>query len=382
MSIKEPYTKTHPFKAKIKERYSLCGPTSIKNTQHIVLDLSGSGLIYEVGDSIGVFPVNDPQIVENTLRSIHATGEEEVVDRQGATLSFRQFLTTKANISEFSKKFIGELAARQTEPNKKSFLKSLLLEENKELLRKYHHDHEVWDALEEQQIPITALELTELLMPLLPRLYSISSSQLAYPDEVHLTVALTHYETNGIERFGVCTHYLCNLCPIGESIIPIYIQPHHGFTLPKESAANLIMIGPGTGVAPFRAFMQERAHKGHKGKNWLFFGEWTKDCEFFYEEEWNAYVAQNLLKMELAFSRDQAHKIYVQDRMQEQGDEFFKWLEEGAYVYVCGDAKHMAKDVDKTLQEILKTYGKLNDDGVKAYMKHLRAEKRYLRDVY
>lgn len=383
MKRHEPYTKTHPFLAKIKERVSLCKPGSQKITQHIVLDLTDSCLTYEVGDSIGVFPTNDPKLVEKTIQAMKATGDERITDREGQEHSLKEFLTIKANINEFSKKFVGELAKRQSEPIKKRFLESLLEDSNKELLRQYHRDHEIWDALLEQpEIDFTPQELCSLFMPLLPRLYSIASSQCVVGEEVHLTVTLTRFETHGIERVGVCTHYLCSLCPVGEPIVPIYIQPHHGFTLPQESDADLIMVGPGTGIAPFRAFLQERVHKNHKGKNWLFFGEWTKNSEFYYEDEWAKFVKQGHLRLDTAFSRDQDYKIYVQHRMLEQGQELFQWLENGAHLFVCGDAKHMAKDVDAALYEIIKIHGKLSDDKVKAYIKELKTEKRYLRDVY
>lgn len=379
----EPFTKTHPFLAKIKERYSLCKPGSQKTTQHIVLDLTGSGLTYEVGDSLGIFPTNDPELVDRTLKAMKATGDERITDREGQEHSLKAFLTIKANINEFSKKFVTELAKRQMEPAKKKFLESLLEDSNKELLRQYHRDHEIWDALAEQsEIDFTPQELCSLFMPLLPRLYSIASSQGVVGEEVHLTVSLTRFVTNGIERFGVCTHYLCSFCPLDEPIVPVYIQPHHGFTLPQESDAALIMIGPGTGIAPFRAFLQERVHKRHKGQNWLFFGEWSKNSEFYYEEEWETFIKDGHLRLDTAFSRDQNYKIYVQHRMLEHGQELFQWLEDGAHLFVCGDAKHMAKDVDAALFEIIKVHGKLSDTEVKAYIKELRTEKRYLRDVY
>lgn len=379
----EPYSKTNPFLAKIKQRYSLCKNGSSKKTYHLVLDLAGSGLTYEVGDSLGIYPVNDPILVEKTLNAMKANGQEIIKDKQGLEYNLKEFLTSKANITEFSKKLLQEISKRQSNNQKKAVLDNLLLESNRELLRQFHATHEIWDLLLEQPEAIFApQEICDLLMPLLPRFYSIASSQAAVGEEVHLTIALTKYETQGIERLGVCSNYLCTLCPLGQPIVPIYIQQHHGFTLPKESDASLIMIGPGTGIAPFRAFMQERVHKHHKGRNWLFFGEWTRAREYYYEEEWAQWENQGFLKVDLAFSREQAQKIYVQHRMLEHGKEFFDWLQKGAHVFVCGDAKHMAKDVDAAICEIVKTYGFLDDAGVKSYMKELKAEGRYLRDVY
>ncbi|KAF3362811.1 putative sulfite reductase (NADPH) flavoprotein [Chlamydiales bacterium STE3] len=383
MNKQETYNKIHPFLATIKERTLLCKAGSQKCTYHIVLDIQGSGLRYNVGDSLGVFPLNNLNLIEKTLIAAKASGEEVVVDRNGEEISFRNFLHSKANITEFSKKFISVVLERQSLPFKRKILENLLQEDNREQLKQYMEDRELWEVLHEnEEVTFTAQELSSLLMPLLPRLYSISSSQLVVGDEVHLTIALTRYQTLGIERQGVCTHYLCCDCPIGEPVVPIYIQPHHGFTLPESEEAPIIMVGPGTGIAPFRAFLQERLHKKHVGKNWLFFGEWTKNGEYFYEEEWLKLEGEGQLKLHLAFSRDQATKIYVQHRMLENGLEIFQWLEQGAYLFVCGDAKYMAKDVELALIEIIKQYGHLDNDQAKLYLKRLRAEKRYLRDVY
>ena len=200
--------------------------------------------------------------------------------------------------------------------------------------------------------------------------------------EVHLTIALIHYDTNGHKRRGVCTHYLCELAPVNQPLIPVYIQPHHGFTLPANPDVPIIMIGPGTGVAPFRAFMQERMAIGAKGKNWLFFGERNQISDFFYEDYWSQLISEEKLVMHTAFSRDQENKIYVQHRMMEQGAELFAWLKEGAYLYVCGDAKNMAKDVEAALLQIIQKHGSLDEQATKQFLKQLRQEKRYLRDVY
>lgn len=379
----EPYSKTNPFLSKIKQRYSLCKQDSLKSTFHLVLDLEESGLTYEVGDSLGIYPTNDPFLVERTLQAIKADLGVKVKDKTGTEYPLRKFLTEKANITEFSKKLIQEIINRQVDAKKKSALELLFQENNRELLRKFHQDHEVWDLLlEHPEVTFTPQELCDLLMPLLPRFYSIASSQSAVGNEVHLTIALTKYETQGIERLGVCSHYLCHLCPMGQPVVPIYIQQHHGFTLPKESDAALIMIGPGTGIAPFRAFMQERVQKRHKGRNWLFFGEWTRSKEYYYEEDWIRWEQEGNLRVDLAFSREQEEKVYVQHKMLEYGKEFFDWLQKGAYIFVCGDAKHMAKDVDAAIVQIIKTYGFLDDTGVKSYLKELKAEGRYLRDVY
>ena len=203
----------------------------------------------------------------------------------------------------------------------------------------------------------------------------------AVGNEVHLTVALLKYTHQGIVRTGVCTQYLCEQAPLYESVIPIYVQPHHGFTLPSEQVP-IIMIGPGTGIAPFRAFMQERAAKQASGNNWLFFGECHRTHHFFYESFWTDLIDQGKLRLDAAFSRDQEHKVYVQHRMLEQGSEILNWLDQGAHLYVCGDAQRMAKDVEHALLQIFQMHGNKSEEESKQYLKALRTEKRYLRDVY
>jgi len=379
-----PYSRTNPFIAKVKIRERLSKTGSKKNTHYIALDISGSNIRYDVGDSIGIYPVNDPHLVIWTLRAMDATGHELVTDKQGENeTTLKNFLETKANITEISKKFLIELTKKQTILKKKAVLEILIDESGKEALKEYQSTHELWDTLEEnKEAKFEIQELCNLLMPLLPRLYSISSAQNSVGDEVHLTVAMLEYESNQLLRRGVCTHYLCNLAPLNEPSVSIYIQPHHGFTLPEDNNAPIMMVGPGTGVAPFRAFLQERMHLQATGKNWLIFGEWNQEFDFFYEEYFNELASKNILRLETAFSRDQADKIYVQHRMWENGQEIFDWLENGGYFYVCGDAKRMARDVEAILLQIIEQFGKLDELASKAYLKDLRAQKRYLRDVY
>ena len=378
------HNKLNPFLASIKERYCLSHPSSSKDTQHLILDLKGSNLVYEVGDSLGVFPVNDPELVERTLLVMKSSGTEQVkLKNSEDSLSLREFLERKANITEFSRKFVSELFERQTNSIKKEKLQELLSEGQKEQLKEYIAHHELWDVLlEHEEAQFSLQELCDLLMPLLPRLYSISSAMITVGDEVHLTIVRVKYTTNQQARKGVCTHFLCELVPLHTPIVPIYIQPHHGFTLPEDPQSSLIMIGPGTGVAPFRAFMQARHSLQASGKNWLFFGGWNRAHDFFYEEFWKELESLQKLHLHAAFSRDQEEKIYVQHLMLEKGEEFFKWLQEGAYIYVCGDAQKMAKDVEATLLQIIQFHGKMEDAEAKAYLKALRSSKRYLRDVY
>ncbi|MCE2984093.1 MAG: sulfite reductase [Parachlamydia sp.] len=379
------YNKENPFYASIKERTPLSKAGSAKSTQHLVLDLRGSGLTYEVGDSIGVFPQHDRELIDRTLHYARATGGELVhYPAHDRLYRFSELLLKVVNITDVSPKLIREVTARQKDEAKKRFLERLLLDENREELKAYLARHEVWDFLRDHaEVELSPQELTALFMPLLPRFYSISSSQKWVGDEVHLTIAPLEYEANGHKRRGVCTHFLCELVPLGQPAVPVFIQPSHGFQLPPDHEISLLMIGPGTGIAPFRAFLQERLFfQRAKGKHWLFFGEWNKATDFFYEEDWSLFEQKGHLRLDAAFSRDQEEKIYVQHRMLEKGEEFYQWLEEGAYLYVCGDAQRMAKDVEATLLFIIQEYGRKDVLQSREYIKKLRQQKRYRRDVY
>lgn len=379
------YNKSKPFLASIKERYNLTLPGSKKNTQHVVLDIQGSGLTYNVGDSIGIFPVNSEDLVHKTLRAMNVENPDVlVIDKHsGQGMPVREFLTKKANLSDLSKKFLSVIAQEQKNSKKKEALQALLAEGAQDRFKAYLESHELWDVLEENhEIVFPLQEICNLLMPLLPRLYSISSSMTEVGDEVHLTVGVLKYHTNGHQRVGVCTHYICEMVPLHVPMVPIYVQPHHGFTLPDRSDAHIIMIGPGTGVAPYRAFMQERMAHNSQGKNWLFFGECNRATDFFYEDYWKSLEQQGKLRLDAAFSRDQPEKVYVQHLMLAHGAEFYRWVMEGAYIYVCGDASRMAKDVEATLHEIFRVHGNKDEAEAKALIKKLRSEKRYLRDVY
>jgi sulfite reductase (NADPH) flavoprotein alpha-component len=378
------YTKQNPFLASIKERYTLSKRGSREDTQHLVLDLRGSGLTYEVGDSVGIFPKHAPELVLKTLTAMKAAGHELIYVKQTQQLTpLIEFLTSQANITDISPKLFREVCSRQIDKDKKHFLETLLPEENRDQLKRFLGEHEIWDfLLSNEEVNFSPQELADLMMPMLPRFYSISSSQKFVGEEVHLTIAPLEYESRGHMRRGVCTHYLCDMVELHHPIVPIFIQSSHSFRLPQDIHAHLIMIGPGTGVAPFRAFLQERVLHQSQGKHWLFFGAWNREHDFFYEEEWNHFANHTHLQLALAFSRDQAHKIYVQHKMQESGEELFRWLEEGAYLYVCGDAQYMAKDVEAALYALIQEYGTKDALAAKEYIKKLRQQKRYLRDVY
>lgn len=378
------YNKANPFFARIKERYNLCKEGSQKRTFHVVLDLEGSGITYQVGDSLAIQPNNDPLIVDKVLKFLQAKEDEVVYDKHTKEpVLLKEYLSKKINLAEVPKKLIAELANQQTNSSKKNRLELLLSDGQKESLKEYQAAHEVWDVLaENEEVLLPSEQFCHMLQPLLPRFYSIASSMTSVGNEVHLLIAELSYETNGLQRSGVCTHYLCHRAPLSSPVVPVYIQPSHGFTIPENSNAPMIMIGPGTGVAPYRAFMQERLAKQAKGLHWLFFGEWHKATEFFYEKEWDRLIEAGRLRLDTAFSRDQEHKVYVQHKMLERGQELFELLEKDAYLYVCGDANRMAKDVDAALHLIAKVYGNFDEAGAKDYVKKLRLNKRYLRDIY
>lgn len=383
--MQNQYNKQHPFLASIKERYALTKTGSLKNTQHLVVDIRGSGLTYEVGDSIGVIPCHDPELVKKTLSAMKASGKELVVDKQtGESISLADCLAMKKNITDISPKFLRNVFERQSHPDKKHELGVLLEEGNRELLKQHLGQHEIWDFLEvHHEVSFHPQEVIDLLMPLLPRFYSIASSQKYVGDEIHLTVSPLEYESNGHQRRGVCTHFLCELTELGRPIVPVFIQHAHNFRLPNDHQSDLIMIGPGTGVAPFRAFLQERLlFTKSSGKHWLFFGEKYRNFDFYYEDDWKQYSEHGHLRLDLAFSRDQEKKVYVQHKMSESGEELYRWLERGAHLYVCGDASRMAKDVEETLHQIIQEHGAKDPSGSREYIKLLRQQKRYLRDVY
>lgn len=358
------YSKDNPFLSSIKERYCLSSKDSDKKTYHVVCDLAGSGIDYSVGDSFGFWPENREEDVAEIIEILGASRDEEIVDRRGQKWQLFDFLLRGANISDVGKKLYEKVYGKEAE---EGFLAS----------------RQLVDFLNEApSLHITPNELSPLLMPLLPRFYSVASSQAYVGNEVHFTVADVEYETNGRKRHGVGSLQLCHRLPIGEKKLKLFLQPSHAFHLTNDDQAKLIMIGPGTGVAPFRAFMQERVKRGALGENWLFFGERYRQHNFYYRNEWEFLASQNKVRLSLAFSRDQQNKVYVQDKMMEASNELYSWIDQGAYIYVCGDAKEMAKSVESALLSILERGGNCSHEEAKEKIKHLRKEGRYLRDVY
>jgi sulfite reductase (NADPH) flavoprotein alpha-component len=375
--------KSHPFSSKIKERFPLTKEGSTKETYHISLDITGSKIEFKPGDSIGIFAQNDPTLVEHLLTAMRAKGDEPILDKRSEThFPIREFLQRKANLSRLTSSFLKLFYEHAQEHNQKNALHRLLQEENRVLLTQYLALHDPLDLIKEYQGVETPLQsLCEQFGPLLPRFYSVASSRKTFPNEVHLTVALSTFTHGGERRFGVASHFLCHLADLTTEI-PIYVQPAHGFFLPPDPATPIIMVGPGTGIAPYRAFLQERIAEDASGQNWLFFGERNRQTDFFYEDYWNGLIAQKKLRLDLAFSRDQPEKLYVQHRLQENAAAIYDWIQQGAYFYVCGDAHRMAKDVDATLLQIFRQQGNLDEAGAKAHLKQLKQLKRYQLDVY
>ncbi len=380
------YTKDHPFPARITENRLLTKPGSAKETRHFVVHLEGSGLHYKAGDSLGVFPTNRPSEVEEILRLLGATGAELVSPamlKLPAPIPLREALGSRLTLSSPTPKIIGTLAAKASHPDEQARLSGLIAPEAKDVLTTFLDDREYVDLLAEfPSARLTPQEFVDHLRKLMPRLYSIASSPKVYPNEIHLTVAVVRYQTNGRDRVGVCTTYLADRVQVGTTPAPVFVSHSH-FGPPEEPAKDCIMVGPGTGIAPFRAFVQDRVAAGATGRNWVFFGDQKRATDFLYEPEWLDYVAKKqVTRLDTAFSRDQLNKIYVQDRMRENAAEIWAWIKGGAYFYVCGDAKRMAKDVDLALHDIIAGEGKMEVAAAAEYVKHLKKEKRYQRDVY
>jgi len=379
-----PYTKDNPLAAKLLENRVLNKDGSSKDTRHLVVDIAGSGLAYKVGDSLGIYPANRSQLVEEVIDLLGATGNEPVLPaRLTAAISLRDALTTKVSLSSPTKKILETLAAKTTDPKEKEQLAGLLAPEAKEALELFLGQREYLDLLEEfPGAKLTPQEFIDHLRRLMPRLYSIASSPKMYPGQVHLTVAPVRYESNGRRRYGVCSTFLADRVTRRKTPVPVFVAESH-FGLPTDLTKDVIMIGPGTGIAPFRAFVQERIATNAPGRNWLFFGDQHAATDYLYGDEWKKFLAEGrVARVDLAFSRDQAKKVYVQDRMREAATELWTWIKGGAYFYVCGDAHRMAKDVDLALHEVIAQQGGMDAAAAADYVKQMKKDKRYQRDVY
>ena len=372
------YSRKNPFPGKllVNRRLNL---GSEKDTRHFEIAIEGSGLRYEVGDSMAVYPTNDPELVDAILVALCAKGDEPIEGAKGTPAkTFRDALLHDYGITQVTPKLLRAIAQRASAA---PLLQELLHEDRRQDLDTYLWGMEVIDFLvEHPAVRFAAQDFVALLPKLQPRLYSIASSLKAHPSAVHFIVDVVTYTSHGRKRKGVCSTFLAERC--SDSPAPIFPTASK-FRLPENNDVPIIMVGPGTGVAPFRAFLQERQAIGARGKTWLFFGSQREKSDFFYQEDFEKFIADGVLtRLDTAFSRDQAHKIYVQDRMMGSSGELWKWLEEGAYFYVCGDAKRMAKDVDAALREIVEQQGGKSVDEANEYVQQLKNEKRYRRDVY
>ena len=378
------YTKDNPLPAKLLENRVLNKDGSSKDTRHLVVDIDGSGLTYQVGDSLGVFASNRPQLVEEIIGLLGATGNEPVLPpRLTAAVSLREALTSKLSLAGPTRKILETLAAKTADPAEKARLDALLAPGAEEARESFLGQREYLDLLEEfPGAKLAPQELVDHLRRLMPRLYSIASSPVLHPGQVHLTVAPVRYESNGRRRYGVCSTYLADRVIRRKTLIPVFVAESH-FGLPEDPAKDIIMVGPGTGVAPFRAFVQEWVATGAPGRNWLFFGDQHEATDYLYGDEWKQLLAAGkMARVDLAFSRDQAQKVYVQDRMREAAAELWAWLQGGAVFYVCGDAHRMAKDVDAALHAIIAAQAGLEPAAAAEYVKQMKKDKRYQRDVY
>ncbi|MCY9034493.1 assimilatory sulfite reductase (NADPH) flavoprotein subunit [Bacillus inaquosorum] len=374
------YSRTNPFRAEVLENLNLNGRGSNKETRHVELSLEGSGLTYEPGDSLGVYPENDPELVELLLKEMNWDPEEIVtLNKQGDVRPLKEALISYYEITVLTKPLL-EQAAQLTGSNE---LRELLAPGNEGNVKAYIEGRDLLDLIRDYgPFSVSAQEFVSILRKMPARLYSIASSLSANPDEVHLTIGAVRYDAHGRERKGVCSILCAERLQPGDTL-PVYVQHNQNFKLPKDPETPIIMVGPGTGVAPFRSFMQEREEMGAEGKAWMFFGDQHFVTDFLYQTEWQNWLKDGVLtKMDVAFSRDTEEKVYVQHRMLEQSAELFEWLQEGAAVYICGDEKHMAHDVHNTLLEIIEKEGNMTREEAEVYLADMQQQKRYQRDVY
>ena len=373
------YGKKNPFPAETTEKVILNGEGSSKETLHVEFSLASSGLSYEPGDALAVIAVNAPEMIKDIIQAAKLTGNEEVEVKNAGRKLLADALREDYDLTALSRAVLTKLA----EASNSTALRELLAEDAKERLKEFSTGREIIDALVEfAPHGLSADALTGIFRKLPPRLYSIASSPLAHADEVHLTVSAVRYETHGRKRNGVCSTYLADLVKTGDSA-QVFVQPNKNFRLPADGSTPVIMVGPGTGIAPFRAFVEHRAALGSPGKNWLFFGDQHYTNDFLYQLEWQEHLKEGTLtRLDLAFSRDQPEKIYVQHRMLQQAKDLYQWLEEGAHFYVCGEAARMAHDVHETLISIVESQAGISREAAEAYVENLKKTKRYQRDVY
>jgi len=419
----------NPYSSNLTENYVLNGEGSRKETRHIVFDLGDSGLQYKAGDALGVIPRCPPELVEDVLASCGFSGDEEV-DTHLGPCGLRQALTERYEIHRISKKWIEELGPRLSSGAADIEIRivhrqrtssrdgSVLIDWNgsgaeddvpvgyveigsasdpaetlwaeltgdSKAMEDYIWSRDYIDGLADfGHIGFTPQQLVDGMDRLKPRLYSIASSPDFEPGMVHLTVAIVRYNHHDRDRAGLCTGFMADHCEVGETDIGVFMSPTRSFVLPEDRSTDIIMVGPGTGIAPFRAFLQQRQMEGDSGRNWLFFGDWTEEGEYLYRDEMEAWRENGLInRHDLAWSRAGPEKVYVQHLMEQHGEEIWNWIDGGAYFYVCGDKNYMARDVHSTLIGICSEYGGMSKEEAKEFVESglMKAEKRYLRDVY
>ncbi|MCU8008362.1 assimilatory sulfite reductase (NADPH) flavoprotein subunit [Shewanella sp. SM87] len=373
------FTKQNPYSAEVLVSQKITGRGSDRDVRHVEIDLGDSGLTYQAGDALGVWFSNNEVLVDEVLAGL-SLAADELVTLGTESLSLKQALVDKKELTQLYPGLVKAWAELS------GSAELLALSEDKEQVRHFILKHQFADLvtqypLSNNSVTLNAAKLLELLRPLTPRLYSIASSQSEVETEVHLTVALVADERHGSARFGGASHFLASAQEGTQ--VKVYVESNKHFRLPENPETPVIMVGPGTGVAPFRAFMQERVAQGIQGDSWLFFGNPHFEQDFLYQTEWQQYLKNgDLSRIDVAFSRDQAHKIYVQHRIKEQGQALWQWLQNGAHLYICGDAERMAKDVHQALIEVAVEVGGLNTEAAEAYFETLRSDKRYQKDVY
>lgn len=377
-----PYSFKNPYSARCVANVKLTGAGSEKDTRHLEIALGESGITYLAGDALGVMPTNCPDLVEEVIGALRARGDEPVPGRDGAPKPLRDALFADYAITFADRKFVEAVAARGVPE-----LQALLAPERADDLRRYlqgkNEAHDYVEILREfPQAAFTPEEFVKLLGKLKPRLYSIASSLRAHPAEVHLTVATVAYSIRGRARKGVCSTFLADRWSDGVAAgVWVQNQQKH-FALPASGDTPMIMVGPGTGVAPFRAYLEERQALGARGRNWLFFGEQRRASDFLYEQQFTQWVSDGFLRLDTAFSRDQAEKVYVQHRLAEHAADVWRWLDEGAEFFVCGDKERMAGDVHAELLRIVEKHGGKSPEQAAEYLEEMKKAKRYKRDVY
>ncbi len=379
----QKYTRNSPYLSTMLVNYVLTDKDSEKETRHIELSLE-DGMAYTPGDAVGIQPTNRDSEVEAVLKALGFKGDEKVLDFFKKEDTLDNALRTKLHIGKLTRGSVNSYAkiAPESTPGL-DFLKSLAGQDNKSRAEEYVYGREFIDLITEHPGGITdPQQLFTVLQRLTPRMYSIASSQAKHKDTVHTTVRVVRYHTHNRDRQGLCSGHLGERADVGANL-PIFLHANANFRLPEDTTTPVIMVGPGTGVAPFRAFLEHRQAHGHTGDNWLFFGEQRQASDFLYKDEFQAMQADGTLtRLDTAFSRDQHKKIYVQDRMKEHSVELFTWLERGAYFYVCGDASRMAKDVEQTLLDTIANGRDCSPEHAQDYLNELKKTKRYQLDVY